>query len=972
MAMNEPGPAPGAHSRLSLRELEQHRGFVDRHIGTDDADQAAMLRTLGFATRGALIDAIVPAAIRSRKPLALLAAKGEEEALEELRNLAAKNRVYTTYIGQGYYGTYTPGVILRNVLENPAWYTAYTPYQPEISQGRLEALVNFQTMICDLCAMAIANASMLDEATAAAEAMALCRRMSQQSSRTIYVAADVLPQTIDVVRTRAGPLGIAVTVGPADAAADADCFAVMLQYPGADGDVRDYRELTTRLHARGVLVIAASDLLALTVLTPPGEWGADVVVGSSQRFGVPMGFGGPHAAFLATRDEFKRSLPGRLVGVSVDVNGDPAYRLALQTREQHIRREKATSNICTAQVLLAVIASMYAVYHGPQGLATIAARVHRLTGILRAGLTQLGLDCVNQTYFDTLTIATGARTGAIHELATAAHVNLRRIDTTHIGVSLDETTTRDRVRLLWTIFAPEGAALPDFDGIEPATVDAWPPALRRTTPFLTHPTFNRYHSETAMLRYLRRLADKDIALDRAMIPLGSCTMKLNATLEMIPVTWREFAHMHPFAPANQTVGYREMIAGLERMLCAITGYAAVSLQPNAGSQGEFAGLLVIKAYHAARGEGHRDVCLIPASAHGTNPASAQMAGMRVVVVACDREGNVDLADLEAKAAAHRADLAAIMVTYPSTHGVFEAGIRDICDIVHAHGGQVYVDGANLNALVGLAAPGEFGADVSHLNLHKTFCIPHGGGGPGVGPVAVAAHLARFLPGHRILQGNVDAGAERIGPVSAAPYGSASILPISWMYIAMMGGDGLRAATESAILAANYIARRLAPHYPVLYSGPGGLVAHECIVDLRPLKDSSEVTVDDVAKRLIDYGFHAPTMSFPVPGTLMIEPTESESKAEIDRFIDAMIAIRAEIRLIEQGRMDRQDNMLKNAPHTAASLLVADWTHPYAREQAAYPVPGLKEHKYWPPVGRADNVYGDRNLFCTCVPVADYA
>jgi glycine dehydrogenase len=972
MAMNEPGPAPGAHSRLSLRELEQHRGFVDRHIGTDDADQAAMLRTLGFATRGALIDAIVPAAIRSRKPLALLAAKGEEEALEELRNLAAKNRVYTTYIGQGYYGTYTPGVILRNVLENPAWYTAYTPYQPEISQGRLEALVNFQTMICDLCAMAIANASMLDEATAAAEAMALCRRMSQQSSRTIYVAADVLPQTIDVVRTRAGPLGIAVTVGPADAAADADCFAVMLQYPGADGDVRDYRELTTRLHARGVLVIAASDLLALTVLTPPGEWGADVVVGSSQRFGVPMGFGGPHAAFLATRDEFKRSLPGRLVGVSVDVNGDPAYRLALQTREQHIRREKATSNICTAQVLLAVIASMYAVYHGPQGLATIAARVHRLTGILRAGLTQLGLDCVNQTYFDTLTIATGARTGAIHELATAAHVNLRRIDTTNIGVSLDETTTRDRVRLLWTIFAPEGAALPDFDAIEPATVDAWPPALRRTTPFLTHPTFNRYHSETAMLRYLRRLADKDIALDRAMIPLGSCTMKLNATLEMIPVTWREFAHMHPFAPANQTVGYREMIAGLERMLCAITGYAAVSLQPNAGSQGEFAGLLVIKAYHAARGEGHRDVCLIPASAHGTNPASAQMAGMRVVVVACDREGNVDLADLEAKAAAHRADLAAIMVTYPSTHGVFEAGIRDICDIVHAHGGQVYVDGANLNALVGLAAPGEFGADVSHLNLHKTFCIPHGGGGPGVGPVAVAAHLARFLPGHRILQGNVDAGAERIGPVSAAPYGSASILPISWMYIAMMGGDGLRAATESAILAANYIARRLAPHYPVLYSGPGGLVAHECIVDLRPLKDSSEVTVDDVAKRLIDYGFHAPTMSFPVPGTLMIEPTESESKAEIDRFIDAMIAIRAEIRLIEQGRMDRQDNMLKNAPHTAASLLVADWTHPYAREQAAYPVPGLKEHKYWPPVGRADNVYGDRNLFCTCVPVADYA
>jgi glycine dehydrogenase len=972
MAISDLESAARARSRHSLRELEQHRGFVDRHIGTDDADQAAMLRTLGFATRGALIDAIVPAAIRSRKPLALPAAKGEEEALEELRGLAAKNRVYTTYIGQGYYGTYTPGVILRNVLENPAWYTAYTPYQPEISQGRLEALVNFQTMICDLSAMAIANASMLDEATAAAEGMALCRRVSQQSSTTIYVASDVLPQTIDVVRTRAGPLGIAVSVGPAEAAADNDCFAVMLQYPGADGDVRDYRDLTARLHAKGTLVIAACDLLALTVLTPPGEWGADVVVGSSQRFGVPMGFGGPHAAFLATRDEFKRSLPGRLVGVSVDANGDPAYRLALQTREQHIRREKATSNICTAQVLLAVIASMYAVYHGPQGLSTIAARVHRLTVILRAGLKELGLEPVNDTFFDTLTIATGARTGAIHELATAAHVNLRRIDTTHIGVSLDETTTRDRVRLLWTVFAPEGAALPDFDAIEPTVVDALPAALGRTTPFLTHPTFNRYHSETAMLRYLRRLADKDIALDRAMIPLGSCTMKLNATLEMIPVTWREFAHMHPFAPTNQTVGYREMIAGLERMLCAITGYAAVSLQPNAGSQGEFAGLLIIKAYHAARGEGHRDICLIPASAHGTNPASAQMAGMRVVVVACDREGNVDLGDLETKAAAHRADLAAIMVTYPSTHGVFEAGIRDICDVVHAYGGQVYVDGANLNALVGLAAPGEFGADVSHLNLHKTFCIPHGGGGPGVGPVAVAAHLARFLPGHRTLQGSVDAGAERIGPVSAAPYGSASILPISWMYIAMMGGDGLRAATESAILAANYIAKRLAPHYPVLYSGPGGLVAHECIVDLRPLKDNSEVTVDDVAKRLIDYGFHAPTMSFPVPGTLMIEPTESESKSEIDRFIEAMIAIRAEIRAIEQGRMDRHDNMLKNAPHTAASLLTNDWAHPYGREQAAYPVPGLKEHKYWPPVGRADNVYGDRNLFCTCVPVADYA
>jgi glycine dehydrogenase len=686
---------------------------------------------------------------------------------------------------------------------------------------------------------------------------------------------------------------------------------------------------------------------------------------------VPMSFVGPHAAFLATRDEFKRSLPGRLVGVTVDATGAPVYRLALQTREQHIRREKATSNICTAQVLLAVIASMYAVYHGPQGLQTIAARVHRLAAVLAAGLRQLGLAVVNDTCFDTLSLATGERTSAIHEAAVAHHVNLRRIDPRHVGISVDETTTRDDVGLLWSICAPAGATIPNFDGIESGVENAYSPALVRSTPFLTHPTFNRYHSETEMMRYLRRLADKDIALDRAMIPLGSCTMKLNAASEMIPVTWREFAHLHPFAPANQTVGYRELIGQLEHMLCALTGYAAVSLQPNAGSQGEYAGLLIIRAYHASRGEANRDVCLIPASAHGTNPASAQMAGMKVVVVACDRDGNVDIADLKAKAHAHRADLAAIMVTYPSTHGVFEAGIKEICDIVHAHGGQVYVDGANLNALVGLAAPGEFGADVSHLNLHKTFCIPHGGGGPGVGPVAVGAHLARFLPGHRALGSGVDPGSERIGPVSAAPYGSAGILPISWMYIAMMGGDGLTAATESAVLAANYVARRLAPHYPVLYSGPGGLVAHECIVDLRPLKETSDVSVDDVAKRLIDYGFHAPTMSFPVAGTLMVEPTESESKAELDRFVDAMIAIREEIRAIEQGRMDRADNPLKNAPHTAATLIATDWNHPYSRERAAYPLPALRRDKYWAPVGRADNVYGDRNLFCACIPIADY-
>ncbi len=768
------------------------------------------------------------------------------------------------------------------------------------------------------------------------------------------------------------PLGIGVVAGPAADAADADCFAVLLQYPGANGDVRDYRALTDALHTRSALVIVATDLLALTLLMPPGEWGADAVVGSSQRFGVPMGFGGPHAAFLATRDEFKRNLPGRLVGVTVDANGEGAFRLALQTREQHIRREKATSNICTAQVLLAVMASMYAVYHGPQGLAIIARRVHRLTGVLKAGLRRLGFEVVNATFFDTLTVATGERTAAVREAAVAHGANLRRVDATHIGISLDETTTRDHVSMLWAIFAPDGARPLDFASLEPTVDDAFPESLTRHCAFLTHPTFNRYHSETEMMRYLRRLADKDVALDRSMIPLGSCTMKLNAASEMTPVTWPEFAHMHPFAPANQTVGYREMIGSLERMLCAVTGYAAVSLQPNAGSQGEYAGLLVIRAYHAAQGQPLRNVCLIPASAHGTNPASAQMAGMKVVVVACDADGNVDIADLRTKAEARRADLAAIMITYPSTHGVFETGIRQICDIVHANGGQVYVDGANLNALVGLAAPGEFGADVSHLNLHKTFCIPHGGGGPGVGPVAVGAHLAKFLPAHRMLRVASETISEHIGPVSAAPYGSASILPISWMYITMMGGDGLRAATESAILAANYVARRLSPQFPVLYSGNHGLVAHECIVDLRPLKETSDVTVEDVAKRLMDYGFHAPTMSFPVAGTLMIEPTESESKAELDRFVDAMLAIREEIRAIEEGRMDRQDNPLKNAPHTAAALLAAQWKHPYSREQAAYPLADLRANKIWPAVGRADNVYGDRNLFCACVPVTEYA
>ena len=964
--MNDFQPARAATTD-ALAALEAADAFIARHIGTSPEDQAAMLAVLGCPSHEALIDAIVPRAIRRKVPLALAPAMSEAGALARLKAIAAKNKVLKSFIGQGYYGTHTPGVILRNVLENPAWYTAYTPYQPEISQGRLEALVNFQTMVCDLTGMAIANASMLDEATAVAEAMTLCQRVGRSKSTRFFMAADVFAQTVDVVRTRAKPLGIEVVTGPAADAAKAQAFAILLQFPGANGDVRDYGALVDAVHTNGAHVVVAADLLALTLLTPPGEWGADVVVGSAQRFGVPIGYGGPHAGYLATRDDFKRSMPGRLVGVTVDANGGPAYRLALQTREQHIRREKATSNICTAQVLLAVIAGMYAVYHGPEGLVKIGARVRHLTAILKSGLTRLGHQVPTADFFDTLAVTTGDATQRILDRGVARRMNFRRIDERTLGLSLDETSTRSDVEAIWEAFggADEGIARDELFARAPEPL---PAGLRRSSAFLTHPTFNRYHSETEMLRYLRRLADRDIALDRAMIPLGSCTMKLNATSEMIPVTWPEFGEMHPFAPAEQVEGYRELVADLERMLCATTGYAAVSLQPNAGSQGEYAGLLVIHAYHASRGEGHRDVCLIPSSAHGTNPASAHMAGMRVVVVACDHDGNIDMPDLEAKAREHHADLAAIMVTYPSTHGVFEDGIGRLCEVVHAHGGQVYVDGANLNALVGLAAPGEFGADVSHLNLHKTFCIPHGGGGPGVGPVGVGAHLAKFLPGHRYLPLREDA----IGAVSAAPYGSASILPISWMYIAMMGGEGLTAATESAILAANYIAARLAPHFPVLYSGPGGRVAHECILDLRPLKEACGIEVDDVAKRLIDYGFHAPTMSFPVAGTLMVEPTESESKAELDRFIDAMIAIRGEIRAVEEGRADRADNVLKHAPHTAAAVTADDWKHEYRREDAAYPVVTLRDAKYWPPVARVDNVYGDRNLFCSCIPPAAYA
>ncbi|KVM85854.1 glycine dehydrogenase (aminomethyl-transferring) [Burkholderia stagnalis] len=961
---------------LSLAALETHDAFAERHIGPDAASQQAMLDTLGFASRAALIDAVIPASIRRAETLPLgpfVQPKSEAEALAALRELAGKNQVFRSYIGQGYYDTHTPAVILRNVLENPAWYTAYTPYQPEISQGRLEALLNFQQMVADLTGLAISNASLLDEATAAAEAMTLLQRTGKPKSNLFYVADDVLPQTLEVVRTRALPVGIEVVTGPAADAAQSNAFGVLLQYPGVNGDVRDYRALTEAIHAAGGHVVVAADLLALTVLTPPGEWGADVAVGNTQRFGVPMGFGGPHAAYLAVRDEFKRQMPGRLVGVTVDAQGKPALRLALQTREQHIRREKATSNVCTAQALLAIMASMYAVYHGPHGLKTIALRVNRIAALLAAGVKQLGFATVNDTFFDTLTIDTGARTEQVHALANAKRINLRRVSATQVGISVDETTTRDDLADLLAVFAQAaGGTAPDVDALDAglAGIAALPAGLERTSAYLTHHVFNRHHSETEMLRYLRSLSDKDLALDRSMIPLGSCTMKLNATSEMLPVTWPEFGQIHPFAPAEQTVGYREMIDQLEQMLVAATGYAAVSLQPNAGSQGEYAGLLIIHAYHASRGESHRDVCLIPASAHGTNPASAHMAGMKVVVVACDAQGNVDIADLKAKADEHAKDLAAIMITYPSTHGVFEQNVREICEIVHAHGGQVYVDGANMNAMVGLTAPGQFGGDVSHLNLHKTFCIPHGGGGPGVGPVAVGAHLAKFLPNQRST--GYARGEEGIGAVSAAPYGSASILPISWMYIAMMGAKNLTAATETAILNANYIAKRLAPHYPVLYSGPGGLVAHECILDLRPIKESSGISVDDVAKRLMDYGFHAPTMSFPVPGTLMVEPTESESQEELDRFIAAMIAIREEIRAVEEGRADREDNPLRHAPHTAAVVTANDWPHAYSREQAAYPVASLGTNKYWPPVGRADNAYGDRNLFCSCVPMSEYA
>lgn len=950
---------------IQTRSLDTANEFIARHIGPREADIQAMLDLLGHSDLEALTASVIPESIKDSSVLDLaLPGQGEAEALAAIKAIAARNQLLRNHIGQGYYPCHTPSPILRNLLENPAWYTAYTPYQPEISQGRLESLLNFQTLISDLTGLPIANASLLDEGTAAAEAMTFCKRLSKnKASNAFFASRHCHPQTLDVLRTRAEPLGIEVVVGDEREISDVSAyFGALLQYPATDGDIHDYRDLVERLHGANALVAVAADLLALTLLTPPGEFGADVALGSAQRFGVPLGFGGPHAAYFATRDAFKRDMPGRLVGVSIDRHGKPALRLAMQTREQHIRREKATSNICTAQVLLANIASMYAVYHGPQGLTRIAKRVHQLTAILAEGLAQLGHSVEQQHFFDTLTLATGGRTAELHAKARARGINLREIDDQRLGLSLDETTTQAHVEELWALFS-DSQAMPAFDALAGTAASRLPAALLRQSPILSHPVFNRYHSETELMRYMRKLADKDLALDRSMIPLGSCTMKLNAASEMIPITWAEFGNLHPFAPAEQSQGYQQLTQELEAMLCAATGYDAVSLQPNAGSQGEYAGLLAIRAYHLSRGDDQRDICLIPQSAHGTNPATANMAGMRVVVTACDARGNVDIADLKAKAEEHRDRLAAIMITYPSTHGVFEEGIREICEIIHANGGQVYIDGANMNAMVGLCAPGQFGGDVSHLNLHKTFCIPHGGGGPGVGPIGVKAHLAPFLPGHGHL-------ARKEGAVSAAPFGSASILPITWMYIRMMGGAGLRRASQVAILNANYIARRLEEHYPVLYTGTNGLVAHECILDLRPLKDSSGISVDDVAKRLIDFGFHAPTMSFPVAGTLMIEPTESESKEELDRFCDAMIRIRNEIRAVETGALDAEDNPLKNAPHTAAEL-VGEWAHPYSREQAVYPTASLVEGKYWPPVGRVDNVYGDRNLVCACPSIEAY-
>ncbi|MCX7094591.1 MAG: aminomethyl-transferring glycine dehydrogenase [Methylobacter sp.] len=959
-------------SRPSLAQLEMRGNFINRHIGPNSQQIKDMLTELGINELEDIIDLAIPANILNHEPLKLTETISERAVIKHLRKMRERNKVFTSMIGMGYYDTVMPAVIKRNVLENPAWYTAYTPYQAEVSQGRLEALLNFQQVIIDLTGMELANASLLDEATAAAEAMTMSRRLSKSTANSIFVDRDCHPQTIAVIKTRAGSLGYEVIVAdPHQNLADYDFFALLLQYPGGKGEIKDLAEVTAIAQAKSALVTVAADLLALVLLKPPAEFGVDIVVGNSQRFGVPMGYGGPHAAYFATKDEYKRSVPGRIIGVSKDSHGQLALRMALQTREQHIRRDKATSNICTSQVLLAVIAGFYAVYHGAEGLRLIAGRIHRYTQILAAGITQLGYQVLSECYFDTLIISTPNRAKRIAAQATESNINLRVIDADRIGLSLDETTTRSNLRDVWQVFAAATADLPDINILDAAVGECIPPALLRNDAILQHPVFERYHSETEMMRYMRRLARRDIALDRAMIPLGSCTMKLNAATEMQTISYHEFNALHPFAPLYQSHGYQQMFDELEDMLCDLTGFDAFSLQPNAGSQGEYTGLLVIRKYHQVRGQGQRNICLIPASAHGTNPASAALAGLNVVVVACDADGNVSLDDLRAKTAEYQDTLAALMITYPSTHGVFEPAFRDICDLVHQHGGQVYLDGANFNALVGLSRPGKIGADVAHLNLHKTFCIPHGGGGPGVGPIGVGAHLAPFLPDHPVVEGVNPAKGEHgtIGTVSAAPWGSASIYTISWAYIAMMGAAGLKRATLTAILNANYIAKRLAPYYPILYTGKNGWVAHECIIDCHAFKKSCNVTVEDIAKRLIDYGFHAPTVSFPVADTLMIEPTESEDKAEIDRFCAALIAIREEIKAIETGDADAENNLLHNAPHTHR-LLLEKWILPYSKQQAFFPNSDQHDDKYWPPVGRVDNVYGDRHVFCSCPPLED--
>ncbi|MEH6629042.1 MAG: aminomethyl-transferring glycine dehydrogenase [Motiliproteus sp.] len=959
-------------SKPSLYQLEQHDEFVNRHIGPDAAQTIEMLQALGLKSLDELSQTTLPTSIQLDKDLDLGSPVTEAEILKRLKSMASKNKLNKSYIGQGYYGTLTPTVILRNLMGNPGWYTAYTPYQPEISQGRLELLLNFQQMITDLTGMDLANASLLDEATAAAEAMTLCKRANRKKSNLFFVANNVFPQTLDVVKTRAEYFGFDIVVGdPFTDLENHDCFGVLLQYPASDGSVHDISELIEKAQGQKAMVCVATDLLSLVHLKSPGEMGADVVFGCAQRFGVPMGFGGPHAAFFATREKFKRSAPGRIIGVSIDSRGHQALRMAMQTREQHIRREKATSNICTAQALLANMAAAYAIYHGPDGLKRIAQRVQRLTAILAAGLKQAGIQLINPHFFDTLTLYVADQQQVIIKRALKLGINLRQVGDQQLAVSLDETSSRDDLYNLWAAFTGASDQHLDIDAIDASLpIDAGTPeGMRRSSEFLTHPVFNRYHSETEMLRYLKRLENKDFSLTHGMIPLGSCTMKLNATSQMIPVSWPEFAHIHPFAPRDQVQGYMQLIQEFETMLVEITGYDNVSMQPNSGAQGEYAGLLAIRKYQQSEGQSHRDICLIPSSAHGTNPASAGMVSLKVVVVECDDNGNVNIADLKAKAAQHSDNLSCIMITYPSTHGVFEDGIKEICQIIHDNGGQVYMDGANMNAQVGLSKPGDIGSDVSHLNLHKTFAIPHGGGGPGMGPIGVKSHLAPFLPNHAVSP--IDGPKAEMGAVSATPFGSGSILPISWAYCALLGAEGLKKSTQMAILNANYMTEKLSEHYPILYRGRNNRVAHECIVDIRPIKDNSGITEEDIAKRLMDYGFHAPTMSFPVPGTLMIEPTESESKAELDRFIEAMISIRKEIEQVETGAIDAENNPLKNAPHTQADIIEGDWDRPYSREQAVFPVAALKTNKFWPTVNRVDNVYGDRNLICSCPDVDSY-